>query len=228
MAFWHPPRMPKERKKRPVNTGRKPPQQKPRVQRWVEDLNPNYVFGMIAAGILIGFLVVSSLDNSEEWYQAQETGQVAAELLTPTSTPTPVYKFEPEMETEMADEVNHERSTRALEPLKLDDQLSYIARIRSSDMAVKNYFNHIPPDGCNYICLIDSAGIVRAWVGENIAWNQMPLSLATKDAMKLLMESPEHRDAILNCHYQRIGIGIAERNDGVIYYTQIFEGGRDC
>lgn len=228
MAFWRTPRMPEERKKKPEEGRRKPPKGKPTIQRWVEELNPIYVIVAILVGFVVGDQISISTAPSEEQFQVKGVSQVAVELLTPTPTPTPVYNFAPELETEMASEVNNERTTRAMPTLELDNQLRYLARIRSSDMAVKNYFSHDPPDGCNYLCLMDSAGIAHAWVGENVAWNNGPINGAAKDMMQRLMESAEHRDNILSCHYERVGIGIVERYDGVKVYTQIFEGRIDC
>ena len=126
------------------------------------------------------------------------------------------------------DGINRIRAQRGLPPLVADGRLAEIARIRSRDMAAKNYFSHQPPGGCNYVCLMDQRGVPHAYAGENIAWNTWDWQKTADVAVDMWKNSPPHLENILGCHYERFGSGVARGADGRIYFTMIFEGYRDC
>ncbi len=136
----------------------------------------------------------------------------------------------PEVQAEMDTYpgINAIRAARGLPPLTPDRELVDVARARSQDMAAKDYFDHIPPDGCNFLCIMDNRRAGHAWAGENIAWNNWPWSETAEHAVKIWENSPPHLENILNCHYTRFGTGVAESPDGKIYYTMIFEGNAAC
>lgn len=124
--------------------------------------------------------------------------------------------------------INAIRAKHGLPALTPDAQLVEVARIRSRDMAQKDYFSHDPPDGCNFVCLMDGRGYPKAWAGENIAWNNWDWANTAKRAVIMWEGSPPHLKNILNCHYTRMGTGVAVSPDGKIYYTMIFEGANQC
>ncbi|MBF6599885.1 MAG: CAP domain-containing protein [Dehalococcoidia bacterium] len=124
--------------------------------------------------------------------------------------------------------INAIRVKNGLPPLTPDAALVNVARIRSRDMAANNYFGHVPPNGCNYVCLMDQNGVARAWAGENIAWNTYDWAQTADVAVQMWGTSPPHLENILNCHYTRFGTGVAKAADGKVYYTMIFEGNRAC
>lgn len=124
--------------------------------------------------------------------------------------------------------INQIRQQNGLPPLTPDAQLVKIARIRSQDMAANNYFGHNPPNGCNYVCLMDQNGVSRAYAGENLAWNTWDWSQTADVAVQMWGSSPPHLENILNCRYTRFGTGVAKAADGKVYYTMIFEGNASC
>jgi uncharacterized protein YkwD len=124
--------------------------------------------------------------------------------------------------------INDIRAQHGLPPLRADAELVNIARIRSKDMAARGYFGHNPPDGCNYVCLMDTYRAGHAYAGENIAWNTWDWNQTADVAVKMWRESPPHMQNILNCHYTRFGTGVAKAPDGKVYYTMIFEGNNRC
>lgn len=126
------------------------------------------------------------------------------------------------------DGINQIRASRGLPPLVADARLAEIARARSRDMAAKNYFSHQPPDGCNYVCLMDRNGVPHAYAGENIAWNTYDWAQTAQVAVDMWRNSPPHLENILGCHYQKVGSGVAKAADGKIYFTMIFEGNAAC
>lgn len=124
--------------------------------------------------------------------------------------------------------INRIREAHGLPALDPDASLVQVARIRSQDMASLGYFSHYPPDGCNYVCLIDRVEGAHEYAGENIAWNNYVWAQSPQVAVRMWENSPEHLENILNCHYERFGTGVAVGSDGKIYYTMIFEGMRSC
>jgi uncharacterized protein YkwD len=124
--------------------------------------------------------------------------------------------------------INAIRAQRGLPPLQSDARLVEIARMRSRDMASRNYFSHNPPNGCNFVCLMDANGVPHSWAGENIAWNNWGWAETAKKAVEMWRNSPPHMENILNCHYTKFGTGVAKSADGKIYYTMLFEGNGNC
>ena len=124
--------------------------------------------------------------------------------------------------------INAIRAQNGLPALAPDAALVKVARARSQDMAAKSYFSHAPPDGCNYVCIMDKNGVPHAWAGENIAWNTWDWTQTADVAVNMWHNSPPHMENILDCHYTRFGTGVAKAPDGKVYYTMIFEGNRAC
>jgi uncharacterized protein YkwD len=152
---------------------------------------------------------------------AMVVGMAAAALLTACTA-----EVSAEMTTYSG--VNAIRQQAGLPPLTPDANLVKIARLRSADMAANGYFSHYPPNGCNYICLMDQYGIPHAWAGENIDWNSWDWNQTADVAVQMWKNSPPHLEDILNCHYQRFGTGVVKAADGKIYYTMLFEGDATC
>lgn len=116
--------------------------------------------------------------------------------------------------------VNVERMTRGLGPLFHSPQLEASARGHSTDMATKNYFDHVGRDGSNSATRAQRAGYDWQMVGENIAAGQM----TAKAVMLGWMQSDGHCRNILNSGYRDIGIGSAltSRQLYPSYWTQNF------
>ena len=124
--------------------------------------------------------------------------------------------------------INQIRQSRGLPALTADPALMEVARIRSRDMAARGYFSHTPPNGCNYVCIMDQRGVPHAWAGENIAWNTWDWAKTGDVAVDMWGNSPPHMENILGCHYQRFGAGVAKGADGKVYFTMIFDGNASC
>jgi uncharacterized protein YkwD len=123
--------------------------------------------------------------------------------------------------------INQIRAEHGLPPLTPDPGLVAVARLRSKDMATKNYFSHTPPDGCDYVCLMNQQGVPYAWAGENIAWNTWGWDKTANVAVDMWRNSPPHFRNITDCHYERVGAGVVKVGERV-YYTMLFEGNRAC
>lgn len=115
-------------------------------------------------------------------------------------------------EIQMVDYVNKERQDAGLEPLEIDVDLAYVARIKSEDMYNNNYFSHDSPTYGSPFDMMTQFGIKYRGAAENIAKN-----VSLYSAHNSLMRSQGHKNNILNPIYTHIGIGISNG-----YYTQMF------
>ncbi len=131
-------------------------------------------------------------------------------------------------ETKTVSGINAIRQEKGLPPLTPDPAIAEIARLRSADMAARGYFSHNPPDGCNFLCLLDTYDVPNAYSGENIAWNGWSWAETADVAVDMWRKSPPHLQNILNCHFERVGAGAAQAPDGKVYFTMIFEGNAAC
>lgn len=138
----------------------------------------------------------------------------------PTTTP-PVVTSAPAGGTK-ADEIvrltNIERSKAGCGPLTADSRLATAAQAHSADMAAQNYFSHTSLDGRTFDARIHAAGFPGGSIAENIAaGNSTPAA-----TMEQWMNSAGHRANILNCSYNRLGVGYAEGGSYRYYWTQDF------
>ena len=116
--------------------------------------------------------------------------------------------------------VNKERAKVGLAPLKANWELSRVARYKSQDMIDKNYFSHTSPTYGSPFDMMTNFGIKYMSAGENIAYGQpTPTSVMTG-----WMNSAGHKANILSKNYTEIGVGVAKKSDGTIYWTQQFIG----
>lgn len=146
----------------------------------------------------------------------------------PTATPVPPPPPPPAtltaFEADILAGVNAQRQAAGLAPLQLDGRLVGVARERSNDMAVNNYFSHTSPTGDTAFTIMDRYGIPYGWAGENLARNNYPDSEAVAVALQDWMASQGHRENILSPHYSLIGVGAAVDAAGMKYFTLIFVG----
>ena len=122
------------------------------------------------------------------------------------------------MESKVISLVNSERSKRRLPVLKTNIKLGKTARIKAEDMRNKNYFSHISPTYGSPFNMMQRFGISFTAAGENIAKGQR----TPAEVMKSWMNSPGHRQNILNPAYTDIGVGFAKDARGVTYWVQQF------
>jgi uncharacterized protein YkwD len=117
--------------------------------------------------------------------------------------------------------VNLERTSRGLSALTAVGKLNFAAEFHSGQQAKRGVMAHelfgvvAPTPGSR----LDYAGY-DAWTtyGENVAFGYATAAAV----MNAWMNSPGHRDNILNPNFTQIGIGIAVDGSGTLYWTQVF------
>lgn len=120
-------------------------------------------------------------------------------------------------ERQMVNLVNQARRENGLPPLKVDLELTNVARIKSQDMIDNNYFSHNSPTYGSPFDMMKDFGIKYVHAGENIAGNS-----TVDKAHDSLMKSPGHRANILNKDFTHIGIGIKDGGPYGKMFTQMF------
>ncbi len=120
-------------------------------------------------------------------------------------------------EQEMLALINQERTSRGLNPLKLETRLNDSSEDHSTWMLSMDTFSHTGSGGSSATERMEGAGFDFSgnWrSGENIAWqSERGADGISDDVVQLhqsLMNSPGHRANILNPDYEYIGIGIEE------------------
>ena len=99
---------------------------------------------------------------------------------------------------------NSERAKLGLAPLTVNPILSQAAAAKANHMFANDYWAHIAPDGTSPWVFIKGAGYQYSVAGENLARD-----FDTTGAMLTAwMNSPTHRENIVNTRYSEIGIAV--------------------
>lgn len=128
-----------------------------------------------------------------------------------------------ELELTLLDRTNQGRILNGLEPLELDPELLGIARERAASQLGTESLTHYQGDTLAFASLLDNAGLNYTLAGENLA-RAPRADVATVDRVaQALMDSPTHRQNILEPSFNRLAIGAAvDPNTGRIAFAQIF------
>ncbi len=132
-----------------------------------------------------------------------------------TNTTPPVN---PSYEQRVFELVNVERQKNGMPALYFDQDISSVARTKSADMAVNNYFNHYSPTYGMASDMLLMFGITWSAWGENIASGQDTPEVV----VNAWMNSPSHRENILSPNFTFIGVGYYIDSSGTPYWTQMF------
>ena len=99
--------------------------------------------------------------------------------------------------------VNQQRRQNGLSPLTHRADLKNVAHKKAEDMIKSNYFSHNSPNYGSPFDMLRTYGISYQTAGENIAKGQN----SPEAVMNSWMNSPGHRQNILNNQYDAIGVG---------------------
>lgn len=101
---------------------------------------------------------------------------------------------------------NVERIHRGLSPLRVVNILNQAALAKAGNMFAKNYWAHNAPDGTQPWFFITSSGYQYIRAGENLARDFTdPASVVVA-----WVNSPSHRENLLNPDYQDIGVAVVD------------------
>jgi hypothetical protein len=103
-------------------------------------------------------------------------------------------------------EVNHQRSLRNLVILNTNGKLGAAAQYKADDMQTRHYFAHVDPDG-HYIWdrIVKEGYSPYTQLGENLAIEFYD----TDSLISAWMNSPTHRENLLNENFRDQGMGLS-------------------
>ncbi|MFD3662592.1 CAP domain-containing protein [Streptomyces sp. NPDC058659] len=111
---------------------------------------------------------------------------------------------------QVVDLANAEREKAGCGPLRAESHLRTAAQGHADDMATRDYYEHDSPEGRDAGDRMTVAGYTWATWGENI--HRGPKTPAR--AMEDWMDSPGHRENVLNCSFKDIGVGVTLTANG--------------
>jgi len=101
---------------------------------------------------------------------------------------------------------NGDRASGGFGILKINPRLVAAAQAKANDMAAKGYFAHTSPEGVDPWHWFKEAGYTFDHAGENLAVDFSD----SGDVERAWMESPTHRENILNPRFTEVGIATAQ------------------
>ncbi|MFZ2153450.1 MAG: CAP domain-containing protein [Microgenomates group bacterium] len=117
------------------------------------------------------------------------------------------------------DQTNLLRKEAGLPRLVYNPILSQSAASKAADMFAANYWAHNSPSGRTPWDFFKAAGYKYSLAGENLAKDFYD----TDSMMKAWMNSPTHRDNIVNSKYKEIGIGVVNGVLGGVKTTLVVQ-----
>lgn len=110
--------------------------------------------------------------------------------------------------TQIIEDTNYERAKNNLSPLVENQALSNAAKLKAQNMFTENYWAHFAPSGHDPWSFMLSSGYKFSFAGENLARNFSN----SEDVVKAWINSPTHKENIMNSKYQDIGVAVVEGN----------------
>lgn len=124
-----------------------------------------------------------------------------------------------DLENEMLAYVNEARKEEGLVELRMNNDLVSVARLKSQDMIDEDYFEHESPTYGSPFEMMENHGVFFSIAGENLAGHY-----SIRGAHEGLMNSPGHRENILNSSFTEVGIGVVKGGPYKMMITQMFIG----
>ena len=121
----------------------------------------------------------------------------------------------------VVDLTNETRGDVALGSLTRNTTLDRAAQLKAEHMARNSYFAHYAPDGTSPWYWFDTAGYNYIHAGENLAVHFTD----SDEVVDAWMNSPSHRENILNGNYTEIGVGTAKgeyQGYETVFVVQLF------
>ncbi len=121
----------------------------------------------------------------------------------------------------LIDDTNNYRQMNGAGTLQVNDLLSSAAKLKAEDMAQKGYFSHVGPDGTMAWDWMTNVKYPYEYAGENLAINFSDAA----DVTNAWVNSPTHRDNLLNRNFTEVGVGIARgyyQGNDTIFIVELF------
>ena len=106
----------------------------------------------------------------------------------------------------LIDGTNAARTTNNIAPLQVNPLLQAAAQEKANDMVANGYFAHTSPTGVTPWHWFNAVGYAYTYAGENLAVNFSN----SEDVTNAWLNSPTHRENIMNRNFTQIGIAVAQ------------------
>lgn len=103
--------------------------------------------------------------------------------------------------------VNAHRRSRGCAELAWLDPAAAAAQAHSDDMARRDYFDHVSPEGQRPWDRLTARGVRYRLIAENIAYTP---GVGARETLAGWLQSPGHRQNLDNCAYTHHGIGMRD------------------
>ena len=176
---------------------------------------------------------IANVNSALTAITADDSYSIRANFLEGSSIPLGINYTEAEAEELIIVLVNAERQQVDLSTLSEDSLLTSLAREHSTSMVENDFFGHERYPGERPLSYNMSPGTIR---GENLAkiptrqyipGPYLALQEVCEWAVSGWMDSPGHRENILQPIFTETGVGVSFSEEGAftyLYITQIFEG----
>lgn len=126
------------------------------------------------------------------------------------TNPSGVLAYATEMSSSgLLSATNTKRAANGKSALSINGALNSAAQAKANDMASRNYWSHNTPDGKEPWWFIDNAGYSYLKAGENLAYGFSTSS----ETVTGWMNSPAHRDNMLDGSFSEVGFGYVNSAD---------------
>jgi uncharacterized protein YkwD len=176
----------------------------------IQDANQN---GVVDSGEVLQSLSPKARKNSKldladlapgtYFLQVSARSAYRLKLAAGKSDGSSVPKSLPNFAEQVVELTNQFRSKNGLAPLTLNSKLNDAAQTHSRNMATLDFFGHEGKDGSSAGDRVSKAGYDWRTVAENIAAGQK----TPKEVVDAWINSPGHRENILNPTVKEIGVG---------------------
>ena len=140
-------------------------------------------------------------------------GTAPAQQLSPLDS----FAYDAQAEQQLLDLSNQARADAGVALLQVDEGLTEAARAHAAEMAAQQQLSHQLPGEPSLIQRLAARSDLHLdHVGENVAF-----SGNVDQAQDGLMQSPPHRQNLLNPDYNAVGLGVV-RSGYVLYITEDF------
>ncbi len=178
------------------------------------------ILALVVAAIGLGFILQDSLPQlfntaveGLQEFKKSEFGQTVQEIGSKIFNPPPLNIGGGSNSANLGApgivaETNLQRRANGnLPPLVENEKLTAAAKAKAEDMFAKQYFEHVSPDGTDPATLVKNAGYNYISTGENLILGNFK---DEKEVVQLWMDSPGHRENILNTRFTEIGVAMVK------------------
>ncbi len=149
---------------------------------------------------------------------ANDDGMTGSGHCEPLGTP------DTNAQQQMLNALNSYRIENGLAILMYSDRLEQAAQAHAQDMCVRNFFDHINPDGDGPLDRAVAAGFCNGiLIGENVAYGQQSVA----EVQNGWEHSPDHNANMLHTGLTFVGMGHYVSILGEDYWVQLFGGVSD-